>query len=228
MLQSMVFCTSIPLQSYAAFSLQKAGHGKDSMLDNLPVFGCVLIGGKSTRLGQPKHLLNPNGKTWLEHTVDLLRQVTDQTIIVGAGTVPEGFDCTVLPDAHDAQGPMAGILAAMRWGPQSSWLVTACDLPALSVDALRWLLTTRAPGVWATLPKLPGKPNVEPLLAHYNFRTRILLEELARQGDFSLTRLAENPKVITPTPPADLAPAWQNVNTPEQLQAYLRATDPHA
>ena len=112
----------------------------------------------------------------------------------------------------------------MRWAPQVSWLVTACDLPALSINALRWLLTTRAPGVWATLPKLKGKPNVEPLLAYYDFRSRLLLDQLAQQRDFSLTHLAANPKVISPAPPTGLAPAWQNVNTPEQLQTYLRTT----
>ena len=39
-----------------------------------PVFGCVLIGGASSRMGKAKHLLSRNGGTWLEHTVELLQQ----------------------------------------------------------------------------------------------------------------------------------------------------------
>ena len=31
-----------------------------------PLLACVLIGGKSSRMGQPKHLLNQAGCSWLE------------------------------------------------------------------------------------------------------------------------------------------------------------------
>ena len=198
------------------------------MLDHSPVFGCVLIGGKSSRLGKPKHLLeHAAGQTWLEHTVELLQQIAEQVIIVGAGEVPHSLaDHMRLADAPDAVGPLAGILAAMRWAPAVSWLVAACDLPELSVAALRWLLGTRAPGVWATLPGLPGQSGIEPVLAHYDFRARSLLEQIAEQGNFSLNQLSVFPEVISPTPPTDLVPAWKNVNTPDELRVYLDTNEP--
>ena len=141
------------------------------MSDNSPAFACVLIGGKSSRLGQPKHLLeHPAGQTWLERTVGLLQQLTEQVIIVGAGELPHSLAGHMrLSDVPDADGPLAGILAAMRWAPRVSWLLAACDLPNLSLSALRWLLSTRAPGVWATLPRLSSQSAIEPLLAHYDF-----------------------------------------------------------
>lgn len=188
-----------------------------------PLFGSVLIGGSSRRLGEPKHLLRRDGRTWLEQTVELLQQVTDRVVIVGAGVLPKSLQNTGrLPDVPDAQGPMAGILAAMRWAPQASWLVAACDLPQLSVEALRWLLRTRAPGVWATLPRLTGKEGVEPLLAHYDLRSGLLLQRLADQREFSLAQLAGNSKVISPSPPAELAAAWKNINTASELASYMR------
>ncbi len=181
------------------------------------VFGCVLIGGASSRMGKPKHLLRRNGRTWLEHTVELLHQVCEQVVIVGSGVVTDELDQHLrLADIPDAQGPMAGLLSAMRWAPQVSWLVAACDLPAISLEALHWLLATRSPGVWATLPSLAGVPGVEPLLAHYDFHSRLLLEHLVAEGEFSLSRLATHPKVISPAPPDKLSRAWHNINTPEQ------------
>ena len=126
-------------------------------------------------------------------------------------------ECVRLPDAPGVKGPMAGILSAMRWAPRGSWLVAACDLPQLSAGALRWLLSTRAPGVWAALPRLPGAANVEPLLAHYDFRARRLLEEMAAGGNFRLNDLAADAKVISPAPPPRLARAWRNVNTAADL-----------
>lgn len=185
---------------------------------NTPVFGAVLIGGKSSRMGSPKHLIRQNGKTWLERTVELLRPVTCQIAVLGAGQIPDDLsDRVQLPDVPDAEGPMAGVLAAMRWAPQASWLVVGCDYPHLSREAIDWLLSTRRPGVLATLPRPDAQQPIEPLLAHYDFRARALIENLAGRQELSLARLAANAKVITPAPPARLAMAWQDVDTPQTL-----------
>ena len=191
-----------------------------------PVYGCGLIGGRSARMGRPKHLLATGGRTWLERAVGLLRPLAERVVIVGAGEVPAALaDAMRLPDVPDAEGPMAGLLAAMRWAPLGSWLVAACDLPGLSAGALEWLLSTRRPGVWATLPRLPagagGEPPlvgmVEPLLAHYDFRAGPLLERSAAARHYALSPLAQHPKVDSPAPPAEFESAWENVNTPENL-----------
>ena len=84
--------------------------------DKTPVFGCVLIGGKSRRMGYPKHLIQKNGKPWIQRTVELLEQTTSQVAIVGGKFEMAGF--VHLADAPDSDGPMAGVLAALRWAPQ--------------------------------------------------------------------------------------------------------------
>ena len=186
-----------------------------------PVLGCVLIGGESTRMGMPKHLIAENGKTWLEKTIELLKCVTQRIVVAGTGNVPEGLSDTVcLPDVYNTGGPMSGILSAMRWAPYASWLVTACDLPGLSLDSLQWLLSTRRPGVWATLPMLRGSGRGEPLLAHYDFRAHVLLEKLAAESIFSPVKIAGNSKVIKVTPPEQLVSAWRNINTKDELNMY--------
>ncbi len=185
-----------------------------------PLHGCVLIGGQSRRMGHPKHMIQNNGKAWIERTVELLHQVTSTVMIVGRGTLPESVkDCTRLVDVPDVEGPMAGILAALRWTPRASWLIAACDLPLLSLPALAWLLSTRTPGVWATLPQLTGSGGrVEPLLAHYDFRARPPLENLAAEGDFCLSHLSSHPQMILPSPPSALVTAWRDVNKPAKLK----------
>jgi glutamate dehydrogenase (NADP+)/cyclic pyranopterin phosphate synthase/molybdopterin-guanine dinucleotide biosynthesis protein A len=171
-------------------------------------------------MGHPKHMIQKNGRTWIERTVEMLDQLTSRVIVAGTGTLPESVrDCDRLVDVPNVCGPMAGILAALRWTPHASWLVTACDLPLLSLPALKWLLSTRTPGVWATLPQLKGpEDGIEPLLAHYDFRSRLPLEHLASEGEFSLSRLATHPKIMTPAPPTSLVTSWQDVNTPAQLK----------
>ena len=179
-----------------------------------PTFGCILIGGKSTRMGYPKHLVRSSGETWLAATIKVLSQVSAGIVVSGAGAIPpELAHYTQLADVPDAAGPLSGILAAMRWAPHASWLVAACDLPYLCTDALKWLLTMHRPGVWAALPKLKDSVGVEPLLALYDSRSRILLEELAAVGNYRPADIIVHPKVITPQVPLHLAPAWENINS---------------
>ncbi len=182
------------------------------------VTGCVLIGGRSARMGTPKHLIRDSGRTWLARTLALMRRVTADVVVAGQGEIPaDAGRVTQLPDVREAQGPIAGILAALRWCPRSSFLVTACDLPELSLESLQWLLSNRRPGVWATLPRLSGSEHPEPLLAHYDFRARFLLESLVRQGDFSPSGIARFDCVESPAPPSGIQRAWRNVNRPEDL-----------
>jgi hypothetical protein len=44
------------------------------------------------------------------------------------------------------------------------------------------------------------------------------MEDLATEGEFSLSRLATHPKIMTPSPPSSLVAAWQDVNTPTELK----------
>ncbi|MFC1751050.1 molybdopterin-guanine dinucleotide biosynthesis protein B [Pseudomonadota bacterium] len=186
-----------------------------------PVYGCILIGGKSTRMGRPKHLLEYEGRTWLEHTFERVGQMTDQLVIVGQGDIPQHLsNYTRLPDIPNVRGPMAGMVAAMRWSPDVSWLMCACDMPQISAEALRWLLAKRTPGVWATLPDLHNDGFVEPLLAHYDPRSHTLLEELLSKGMFGPSVLAKHPKVASPVPPCNMTEAWQNVNSPAELETF--------
>ena len=194
--------------------------------DRAPVRGCILIGGKSRRMGQPKHLLTKNQKTWLAHTIDQLNEVCSEIVICGRGEIPETLHHYAhLPDPPDVKGPMAGILACMRWLPNTNWLVAACDLPNLSVDALNWLLSQRTPGRWGVVPKLAGSPGLEPLLAYYDNRCRNLFEALAAQEDYCPLPVADHVRVITPTVPDTLADAWENANTPQALRQVHNTDD---
>ena len=178
------------------------------------VLGCILIGGKSSRMGRPKHLLVTDGETWLQRTASALSAVCHQVVVVGQGEVG---DCLLprLPDVPGCEGPLAGLLAAMRWQPWATVLACACDLPDLSIAALQWLLQQRTPGAWAVIPKIDN--NYEPLLALYDYRVRPALENMSCQGVRKLSRLVEAEGVRVVTPPANLHGAWRNVNCPTML-----------
>ena len=191
-----------------------------SQYGKTPLYGLALIGGKSRRMGRPKHLIETSGETWIEKVVKTIGAATKTVSIAGAGEIPEGLKGFVLlHDIPEAEGPMSGILSAMRWHPEASWLAAACDMPEVSASALEWLLGQRKPGTWIVMPEVRGgAKEVQPLLAWYDFRAHTLLEEAARTRDFSLHRLAAHTKVKTPRPLKKIRGAWKNINTLDDLQ----------
>jgi molybdopterin-guanine dinucleotide biosynthesis protein A len=196
--------------------------------EEAPVWGCVLIGGRSRRMGAPKHLLRQDGQSWIERTTAILRRKVEQVVIAGAGDLPASLAQTLrVDDAPELAGPLAGILAAFRAYPQVSWLVAACDLPDMQEEALQWLLDCRRPGMAAIMPELAGDGRIEPLLAYYDQSCRRLLEELAAGGHRRMSRLQAAAGVWTPRPPAHLQSSWRNVNTPEDLGDAFAALSPH-
>lgn len=201
--------------------LQRCTERIMSWLDSLrvPLYGAILIGGKSSRMGRPKHLLQDKaGKSWLEGLAEKISPFVEQLVISGQGEVPgplrriERIDD--LPGMH---GPLAGIGALFRKHPFTSWLVSACDMPQIDARAIDWLLAQRQrPGV-AVLPRNPESGRFEPLLACYDYRCGPLIESLIRSGSRKISELAENNLVVQPEIPIDLIGCWQNVNYPDEL-----------
>jgi len=193
-----------------------------------PIWACVLIGGRSSRMGRPKHLLEKEtatATTWLEHTAGLLSPLVGNNIALsGAGLVPEGLGhLPRLPDIPEIRGPLTGILAAMRWQPAVSWLLIACDMPDISTEALAWLLDRRRPGCWGTVPRLQEDGYVEPLLAHYDYRSAPFFEGLLASGSLRIGRIARQGKIETPLIPPQLSSSWHNINTPQELASLRQA-----
>ena len=133
-----------------------------------------------------------------------------ETIVLGSGVLPKSLGhLTRLPDAPDHQGPLAGMVAAMRWQPRARWLFAACDTPLLSHDALAWLVAQGSPGVWAVLPRRRAGSPPEPLPGLYDFRALSALE-IARGP----SQLGMHPAALSPMLPTRLRSAWRNLNTP--------------
>ena len=94
------------------------------------VNGFVLAGGKGTRMGRDKALLEWRSGTLLEYMVDLLSSVTSKVQVIGRHP---------LPDLFPGRGPLAGILTALQVSQTETNLVVAVDLPLLTKEFLQYL-----------------------------------------------------------------------------------------
>ena len=188
-------------------------------LERTPVCGCVLIGGKSSRMGQPKHLLEAeDGRTWLEHSIDILSQTVSRVVVSGTGSLPESLSSLQrVRDYPDVSGPLAGIAAVVNSHPPVSWIVLACDMPDVTVESIRWIMSQRSPGRLAVIPENPLTGRGEPLFGWYDYRSATLIDKMISEGKSRMNDLRDYEQVYKPAIPVDLVPAWKNVNRPEEL-----------
>ena len=186
------------------------------------IWGLVLAGGKSQRMGSDKALLMRDGETQLARAVALLERHVERVFVSTRSDQAEEDErkkFAQIVDRYDDMGPIAGVLSAMDEYPEVAWLVVACDLPNLDDATISDLLdghSVRRPFT-AFTSSYDGLP--EPLCAIYGVGARKLMDELVAQGINcprkmlirSDTELLEQPH----------PQALDNVNTPEDLANSL-------
>lgn len=190
----------------------------ESALVARPVRGGLLLGGDSRRMGRNKALLEFGGRRFVDHVSEALSETCSDGVVL-LGTAPEGLsgEFEALVDVPDTVGPLAGMLAAVRWDPRACWLFAACDQPLLTREALYWLLAQRRSGVWAVIPRsADGREQPFPGLYEPLARARLEAQVFTRRpGPLGL---AGDPHVAHPAIPRGLEDAFANVNTPHDLE----------
>ena len=178
----------------------------------------ILIGGASRRMGRPKQTLRFEGRSLLHRVIDTLAPEVDEVVLLGGGQLPpEAEGLRRLEDWAPWRGPLAGVAAALHDEAGAAWLITAVDMPCLSVAALEWLLAQRREGVLGVLPRTLRR--LEPFPSIWESGALRLLEELAARESDAPRDLIDHPRVTHPTIPEDLREAWTNVNRPSDLAA---------
>ena len=137
------------------------------MTTNDKIYGLVLSGGKSTRMGQDKGLISYHGVPQREHIYHLLEDVCDRTFMSirhdQQGDIPPTFN-TIL-DKDEFRGPYNGLISAHKEYPEVAWLVLACDLPLIDQESLKELIEKRDSKKMATAFAQRENPLPEPLCA---------------------------------------------------------------
>lgn len=184
-----------------------------------PVFGLVLAGGKSRRMGRDKALLDHNGQSQLAYVAGVMAACVEKVFV---STRPDQIDneeraqFEQIVDRYENLGPVAGILSALEERPEVDWLVVACDLPNINEQTIQFLLEHRVgeQPFTAFVSSYDGLP--EPLCAIYHMGCEEIVRQFVDDGVNcprkilirSETRLLEQPH----------PEALDNVNTPDDLQ----------
>jgi len=110
---------------------------------NKKVYGLVLAGGESRRMGQDKALLWRGKESQLDYLVAVLDACVERVFVSARAAQADDaarsqYDLII--DRYDDSGPVAGILSALEAHPSVDWLVVACDLPNVDATTIHHLL----------------------------------------------------------------------------------------
>lgn len=117
----------------------------------------VLAGGKSTRMGSDKALLEFDGRTLLSRAMEVARIVAEEVIILGSRE-KYGDLGPVVEDIYPERGPLGGIHAALSATRTELNLVVAVDVPFVPPEFLQYLVDqARISRALVTVPCVRGR-----------------------------------------------------------------------
>ncbi|WP_417356456.1 molybdenum cofactor guanylyltransferase [Gallaecimonas pentaromativorans] len=177
------------------------------------LYGLVLAGGQSSRMGQDKAQLQFDGQSLLERAQALLGASGCQEVLVSRNQ--RGFIQDIVVNA----GPLGGIHAALAQTPNgAALLVLPVDMPFMDAPRLQALVDAG---------KAHGRPSYFddcflPLYLPVSQAAKDFLGDLlANEGQGRVRRLLDHLDAIAlPCPPA---PLLQNLNTPADWQQATRS-----
>ena len=150
--------------------------------------GMILCGGRSSRMGRDKASLPFGSELMLQRVLRLVTEgLSGGPIVVVAA---QGQELPALPasvriarDQNPEHGPLEGLAAGMEVLDQvaDTAFVTSCDVPLLSPDVIRLLLST--PGEWdAVVPQ--EERFLHPLCAVYRTSTLTTIRQLLARDEY--------------------------------------------
>jgi len=204
-----------------------------SLAGRQPLYGLVLAGGRSRRMGRPKWALDYHGEP---HALYLSRLLAPycQRVFLSINAEQEGEPALAghprLIDRFVDVGPLGGILTAMTAHPDAGWLVLACDLPFVRDETIERLLGERTPLRFATSYRSPHDGLPEPVCTIYEAKARLRLFQVLALGHDCPRKMLLNSRIglVTSVDEDELVNANHVVDYERALRRLrAKAKSPH-
>lgn len=190
--------------------------------------GLVLCGGRSQRMGRPKHLLPFGGQTLLERVLSVVTGcVGDVAVVAANGQSLPQLDAAVrvVCDAEPDLGPLSGLAAGLTAMADAcdAVFVSSCDAPFLKPEFIREMLSRLGPHDIAIVR---DEEHFHPLAAVYRTRIAPTVQGLVTARRLRPIFLLEecDAAIVTARDLDTIDPGLEslrNMNTPEDYHTAL-------
>ena len=183
----------------------------------------LLSGGKSTRMGSPKALLEVNGRTLLDTVAQAGEGFDVRILSANDASIPTPQGFMRCADVYPGCGPMAGIHAALAMTDCDALVTAPCDAPHYSAELAQYLRDQFDPSLDA-LVLMDHDGRAQPLSGVYSRSCLPVLEEHLKAGKLKMMWMLESMRIKKIELPENLSErVFINLNTMEELKAFRQA-----
>lgn len=155
--------------------------------------GLILAGGKSSRMGRDKALIDFNGSPQIYYLASLIKPFCTKILISrnkNQAEIPDNDYEIVFDDESDEnQGPLTGLISAIKKHPDSSFLVLYCDLLNIE-NCISLLINERDNTKYGTCFLVNNFP--EPSIAIIESKANKILFEKYKAGKYSIIKFLKD------------------------------------
>jgi len=184
------------------------------------ISGVILAGGKSKRMGATKGLMHLNDKPFVSYSIEALKPLTSEIIIVSDDSAFDAFQNTRVDDHYKDAGPVAGLYSGLSYSSSFYNLVLSCDIPFINTEVLTLLVQSIEPNFEVFQFISEGKTH--PLIAIYTKDCLSPLKDILDSGERRLRTAVDTFKVKTISLPIEQAPLVRNINTRQEYDSLLK------
>lgn len=189
----------------------------------MKTYGVVLAGGKSSRMGCDKAQLMWDGKTLLQHQINLLKEVLTYEDIFISGN---RFEFQSINDTYLGGGPLVGLLSVINHFLDKSnqpmrILIVPVDMPLLTVNLLKELLDFDLANLKYHCDLVRFQNHELPIVIRNSIKVKDVIIDLLSKcsNQHSFKSLVKNLKIVELK--NNTINNFMNTNTPEEWNEAL-------
>ena len=186
------------------------------MRDKKDITGIILAGGKSSRMGTDKGFLMLNEKPFIQHSIDALKPLVSEIIIVSDNLDYDILGYKRVTDTIKDAGPVAGICSGLEASKTDYNLVLSCDIPLIKTEILEKLIVNIETNFDIIQIESHGK--TMPLIALYKKHCSVFFSNLLKNDERRLRMAVSQCRVKNISLDHNHNNATMNVNTKEELK----------
>lgn len=180
----------------------------------------ILCGGKSSRMGFDKSLLQIDGEYMLLRSVRQLKSIFSKVLLVTdkQSKFPTIFSqVKILEDHYPEKGPLGGLVTALESVETQHLFLLACDIPNLNSTLIQRM--ARYNEAYDVVLCEQDK-RLEPLFAFYRTSCLPVLQSQLATNDWRIRK--EFDQLVVKVVALDSSFTLKNVNTPKELSLWER------
>ena len=151
------------------------------------ITGIILAGGKSTRYGRDKALVEIDGIRLIERVIRVMSSIFQRLILIT--NTPSEYTFLQLPMYEDlikGLGPIGGIYTGLEAISDEAGFFVACDMPFLNANLVRHIVKSRG-DFDAVVPRMGWK--IEALHSLYSKRCLPVIQELIGSREYQVIKV---------------------------------------